>query len=71
MRSYRVLAPCVVNLLTERRRHPPRGALGGGNGAVGRNLLNGEPLPAKCAFEMKVGDVLTIETPGGGGYGKS
>jgi N-methylhydantoinase B len=69
VRAYRALAPCVVTLLTERRRHAPRGAAGGGNGAVGRNLLNGRELPAKCAISMGIGDVLTIETPGGGGWG--
>jgi N-methylhydantoinase B len=71
VRSYRALAPCAVTLLTERRRHPPRGAHGGGDGAVGRNLLNGRELPAKCAIRMDAGDVLTIETPGGGGWGRA
>ena len=69
VRSYRALEPCVVTLLTERRRHAPRGASGGGNGAVGRNLLNGVELPAKCSMTLKAGDVITIETPGGGGWG--
>ena len=71
VRAYRALAPCVVTLLTERRRHAPRGAAGGGDGAVGRNLLNGRELPAKCAIRMEAGDVLTIETPGGGGWGEA
>ena len=69
VRRYRVTAPCTVTLLTERRRHAPKGAAGGGDGAVGRNLLNGEPLPAKCRVELKSGDVVTVETPGGGGWG--
>jgi N-methylhydantoinase B len=69
VRVYRALAPCTVTLLTERRRHAPRGAHGGGDGAPGRNLLNGEPLPAKCRVELAAGDVVTIETPGGGGWG--
>ncbi len=69
VREYRALGPCVVTLLTERRRRAPRGASGGGDGATGRNLLNGKPLPAKCMVEMAAGDVLRIETPGGGGYG--
>jgi N-methylhydantoinase B len=69
VRAYRATAPCTVTLLTERRRHAPRGLKGGGAGAVGRNLLNGEPLPAKCRVMLRPGDVLTIETPGGGGYG--
>ena len=69
IRRYRVLERCTVTLLTERRRHAPRGAWGGGNGATGRNLLNGRELPAKCRVELQAGDVLSVETPGGGGYG--
>ncbi|MCU0623345.1 MAG: hydantoinase B/oxoprolinase family protein [Gemmatimonadaceae bacterium] len=69
VRSYRALAPCTVTLLTERRRHAPRGAAGGRDGACGRNLLNGELVPAKCRLELRAGDVVTIETPGGGGWG--
>lgn len=71
VRQYRVLERCTVTLLTERRKLAPRGAMGGANGTPGRNLLNGEPLPAKCRVELKAGDVVTIETPGGGGYGNS
>ena len=69
VRAYRATAPCTVTLLTERRRHAPLGVQGGSPGALGRNMLNGEPLPSKCRVSMKAGDVLTIETPGGGGYG--
>ncbi|MDQ6885932.1 MAG: hydantoinase B/oxoprolinase family protein [Gemmatimonadota bacterium] len=69
VRRYRVLERCSVTLLTERRRRAPRGAAGGGDGATGRNLLNERELPAKCRVEMEPGDVLTIETPGGGGWG--
>ena len=36
------------SLISERRRHPPRGRDGGGDGATGRNSLNGEPLPGKA-----------------------
>ncbi len=69
VRAYRATAPCTVTLLTERRRHAPRGVHGGGPGAVGRNLLNGALLPAKCRVALEAGDVVTIETPGGGGFG--
>jgi N-methylhydantoinase B len=69
VRAYRVLEPCTVTLLTERRRHAPRGAAGGSPGLPGRNLLNAEQLPAKCRVSLVAGDVLTIETPGGGGWG--
>jgi N-methylhydantoinase B len=69
VRRYRVLEPCTVTLLTERRRLAPAGAAGGGAGARGRNLLNDRELPAKCRVSLRAGDVLTIETPGGGGWG--
>ena len=69
VRRYRVLEPCTVTLLTERRRRAPQGALGGGPGACGRNVLNGRELPSKCRLELRPGDVLSIETPGGGGWG--
>ena len=69
VRRYRVLAPCTVTLLTERRRLAPAGAAGGAAGTPGRNLLNGRELPAKCQVSLAAGDVLTIETPGGGGWG--
>jgi N-methylhydantoinase B len=69
VRRYRVLERCTVTLLTERRRRAPQGANDGGEGATGRNLLNGQPLPAKCRVELSPGDVLTMETPGGGGWG--
>ena len=71
IRAYRVLERCTVTLLTERRRRAPRGAAGGGDGACGENLLNGELLPAKCRRELSPGDVLELRTPGGGGWGAS
>ncbi len=70
VRRYRVIAPCSVTLLTERRRHAPHGALGGMDGQPGRNLLNGETLAAKCRVELSAGDVVSLETPGGGGSGR-
>ena len=70
VREFEALADAEVSLLTDRRRHRPEGVAGGGDGAAGRNLLNGKPLSAKTQFRMHNGDVLTLETPGGGGYGK-
>jgi N-methylhydantoinase B len=69
VRELRVLEDCRVSLLGERRALAPGGAGGGGDGASGRNLLNGEELPGKVALDVRAGDVLTIETPGGGGHG--
>jgi N-methylhydantoinase B len=70
VRRYRALERCTVTLLTERRVRAPAGAKGWESGAVGRNLLNGRELPSKCRVELMAGDVLTIETPGGGGWGR-
>ncbi len=70
LRRYRVLEPCTVTLLTERRSRAPKGARGGEDGAVGENRLNGELLPAKCRRALKPGDELEVRTPGGGGYGR-
>ena len=70
-RAVRVLEPATLNLLTDRRRHAPEGAHGGGPGACGENLLNDEELPPKAARELAEGDVVTVRTPGGGGYGKA
>jgi N-methylhydantoinase B len=69
VRAVRVLEPASLSLLTDRRRHGPHGAYGGEPGRVGRNFLGGEELPPKVSREMEEGDVVTVETPGGGGYG--
>jgi N-methylhydantoinase B len=73
VRSIRVLEPATVSLLTDRRRHAPEGARGGAPGAVGRNLV-GEPgqeveLPPKVTRRLDAGEVVTVVTPGGGGWG--
>jgi N-methylhydantoinase B len=69
VRALRVLEPCRLSIVSERRRHAPAGVAGGEPGAPGRNLLNGEELPAKVTLALEAEDVVTIETPGGGGYG--
>jgi N-methylhydantoinase B len=71
VRELRVLEPCRLSIISERRRHPPQGERGGRPGAAGRNLLNGELLPAKVTRDLAAGDVVTVETPGGGGFGPS
>src|SRR3954447_8644057 len=69
VRELEALAEMDYSLLTERRRHAPPGAAGGEPGACGRNLLDGEQLPAKARGMLRAGQRLRIETPGGGGYG--
>ena len=69
VRSVTVEQPATVSLLTERRRRGPRGLAGGEDGAPGRNLVDGEVVPAKVTREVDAGTTVTVETPGGGGYG--
>jgi N-methylhydantoinase B len=69
VREIEALAPMRYTLIGERRRHPPRGREGGGDGETARDLLNGEPLPGKSEGDLRPGDVLRSETPGGGGHG--
>ena len=69
IRELEALAPLHYSLITERRRHPAPGAAGGEPGAVGRNLLDGAELGPKATGELRPGQRLRIETPGGGGYG--
>jgi N-methylhydantoinase B len=71
VRELRMLEACRLSLLTQRRRIAPAGAAGGDDGAAGRNMLNGEELPPFASRELEPGDVLRIETPGGGGYGSA
>lgn len=68
-RVIEVLAPVEVSVLAERRTEGPRGTRGGSDGMPGRTSLNGATLPAKWRGALETGDVLAIETPGGGGYG--
>jgi N-methylhydantoinase B len=70
LRELRVLEDSRLSIISERRAHAPQGERGGEPGAPGRNLLNGEPLPAKITRDLVAGDVVTIETPGGGGFGR-
>jgi N-methylhydantoinase B len=69
VRELEARKPMRFTLIGERRRHSPRGRDGGAPGEPGRDLLNGEPVPAKTEGELRTGDRLRIETPGGGGYG--
>jgi len=68
VRELRVLEPCRLSVISERRRHPPRGARGGEPGQLGHNYVNAEELPSKATRDLEAGDVVRIETPGGGGF---
>ena len=69
VRELRVLEDCRLSVLAERRARAPRGAAGAADGARGRTLVNGEEQPAKVTRQLRAGDVVRIETPGGGGHG--
>ena len=75
VREVELLADAQVGLLCDRRKFGPYGLAGGKPGRVGRNwLVRGrtkKTLAAKCVFYAQAGDVVRIETPGGGGWGKS
>lgn len=72
-RDLLLLAPATVTILSERRVQRPRGAEGGEDGATGENLLlrggSTISLPAKVTFRAEAGDVVSLRTPGGGGWG--
>jgi N-methylhydantoinase B len=69
VRELEALEACRASIISDRRSHAPAGAHGGEPGARGRNLLNGRELPGKSTVKLAAGDVLRIETPGGGGFG--
>ena len=73
VRSLRLLTDAEVTILSERRVFNPYGGQGGENGQLGRNVLirDGEehPLAGKTTLPVHEGDIIRIETPGGGGYG--
>jgi N-methylhydantoinase B len=75
VREFEFLTACDVTVLSDRRMRGPYGLRGGEAGAPGKNALlrSGKTLPlrAKDRFEVQVGDVLRIASPGGGGYGSA
>lgn len=78
VRRTQFLGPAQVTLITERRTQQAWGVQGGEPGQSGRNTLetttaNGKPtrrrLPGKITVDVEAGDIIRIETPGGGGWG--
>jgi N-methylhydantoinase B/oxoprolinase/acetone carboxylase alpha subunit len=74
VRSYKFLTESTVSIITERRRFAPYGIFGGKPGKKGKNILmrnkKSKEIPPKATFKVKKGDILRVETPGGGGWGK-
>ena len=73
-REIRFLEPMTVSILSGHRRVRPYGMAGGGPGQVGRNWIERrdgsvEVLGATARCDVEAGDMVVIETPGGGGYG--
>ena len=69
LKEFEFLAPAEVTILSDRRDRSPYGLAGGKPGKPGRNYLNRKSLPGKTRFPVRVGEILAIETPGGGGFG--
>jgi N-methylhydantoinase B/oxoprolinase/acetone carboxylase alpha subunit len=74
VREYEFLTGTSVTILSDRREHGPWGLAGGSGGRPGRNIRvrgrRSESLPGKVQTGFAPGDILRIETPGGGGWGK-
>lgn len=74
VREVRFLVPARIGLLMTRHDEPAPGVAGGKPGSVGRVTRvrggRGTRLPARASVRLEPGDVLRIETPGGGGWGR-
>jgi 5-oxoprolinase (ATP-hydrolysing) len=76
IREIEFLEPLDASILSQRRTIAPYGLHGGAGGACGRNILRragsdtDEVLPPIVSVSVRPGDRLTIETPGGGGWGR-
>ncbi len=75
VRSIEARAPLVATVVADRHRRGPYGLAGGASGRTGRTTVatsNGRrDLAGKESTRLEVGDVLTVETPGGGGHGRA
>ncbi|MBE9465421.1 hydantoinase B/oxoprolinase family protein [Dyadobacter sp. UP-52] len=76
IRKVEFLEPLQVTILGQHRNYAPYGLHGGEDGKTGQHTLTTKnhittKLPGICSLEVQTGDILTIETPGGGGYGAS
>ena len=76
VREIEVLTGTEVTLLADRRMRGPWGLSGGADGLPGNTSVirrdgSTEPLPGKTNVRLRRGERIRIETPGGGGWGKS
>ena len=73
VRKLQFLEPLQVTLLSQHRKYAPYGLEGGEDGKRGEHILISNhvasKLPGICSLEVQATDILTIETPGGGGFG--
>ncbi len=73
-RDYEFLSPAIVTLLSESRVRRPYGLAGGEPGSPGIAFLTSRgkrrEVPGRAMIEAEAGDVLSVRTPGGGGYGR-
>jgi len=73
VREIETLVPARMSLLADRRKHGPYGLSGGDAGATGMDQIisdgKAKKISAKGSHELKAGDRIRIETPGGGGWG--
>jgi N-methylhydantoinase B len=74
-RDIRLLRPATVTILSDRRIEGPYGLRGGGPGKPGENYLIRSDgtrlkLKSKVSLRAELGDVISILTPGGGGWGE-
>ena len=75
VREIETLVPARMSLLADRRKRRPYGLSGGEDGAPGVNVIirhkAAKKIAAKGSHELKAGDRIRIETPGGGGWGST
>ena len=76
VREIEVLTDCEVTLLADRRLRGPWGLAGGADGAAGKTFITRgdgsvEEMPGKFSTRLRRGERITIETPGGGGWGRA
>jgi N-methylhydantoinase B len=80
VREIETLVDARMSLLADRRRRAPYGLAGGDDGRAGRDALlridtggraHARRIDAKGSWELKAGDRVRIETPGGGGHGRA